>query len=153
MERSTYICKTRSYTPKLSQYAQIACITSPILDKCSYVSWGRVKKTITIRRISSLSLLKLLSLGGAVFWVLYVLLSFLYLLIGGDLHLPYTVGDVGEITSSTNGAKIFLLLAFFVAVFDFLFLFGFWLVVILGLWIYSKFKPIKISYYESETET
>jgi hypothetical protein len=112
-----------------------------------------MKKTITIRRISSLSLLKLLSLGGVVFWVLYVLLSFLYLLIGGDLQMPYSVGNVEEITSSTNGAKIFFLLALFVAVFDFLSILGFWFVVILGLWIYSKFKPIKISYYESETET
>ena len=112
-----------------------------------------MKKTITIRRFSSLSLFKLLILGGVVFWVLYVLLSFLYLLIGGDLHLPYSVGGVGEITSTTNGAKIFFLLALFVAVFDFLFLFGFWLAAALGLWIYSKFKPIKISYYETETET
>ncbi len=118
-----------------------------------YVSRVRMKKTITIRRISSLSLFKLLSLGGLVFWVLYVLLSFLYLLIGGDLQLPYSVGDVSEVTSSTSGAKIFFLLAFFVAVFDFLFLFGFWLAAAFGLWLYSKFKIIKISYYETETET
>ena len=64
--------------------------------------------------------------------------------------MPYSVGDVGEISSSTNGAKIFFILALFVAVFDFLSIFGFWLVVVLGLWIYSKFRPIEISYYETE---
>ena len=112
-----------------------------------------MKKTISIRRISSLSLLKFLSLGGAIFWVLYVLFSFLYLLIGGDLYLPYSVNDVAEITSPSNGAKIFFLLALFVAVLDFLFLFGIWLAAALGLWLYSKFKPIEISYYENEIET
>lgn len=85
--------------------------------------------------------------------MLYVLLSFLYLLIGGDLHLPYSVNDVSEMTSSSNGAKVFFLLAFFVAVFDALLIFCFWLSTVLGLWIYSKFKPIKINYYETEIET
>ena len=112
-----------------------------------------MKKTISIHRVSNLSLLKFLSLGGAIFWLLYVLLSFLYLLIGGDLYLPYSVNDVAEVTSPSNGAKVFFLLAFFVAIFDFLFLFGVWLAAALGLWIYSKFKPIDISYYEKETET
>ncbi len=112
-----------------------------------------MKKTISIQRISNLSLLKLLSLGGAIFWVLYVLFSFLYLLIGGDLYLPYSINDVGDISSPSSGAKIFFLLAIFVAVFDFLFLVGVWLAAALGLWIYSKFKPIEISYYEREIET
>ena len=112
-----------------------------------------MKKTISIQRISNLSLLKFLSLGGAVFWVLYVLFSFIYLLIGGDLYLPYSVNDVAETTSPSNGAKIFFLLAFFVAVFDFLFLFGVWLAAAFGLWVFSKFSPIDISYYENESET
>ena len=112
-----------------------------------------MKRTITIQRISSLSLLKLLFFGGVIFWVLYVVGSFLYLLIGGDLYLPYSVGEIEKVTSLATGAKIFFILAIVVAVFDFLFLFGFWLAAALGLWIYSKIRPISISYYETDIET
>ena len=112
-----------------------------------------MKKTITIQRLSNLTLLKLLLLGGTVFWLLYLLGSFLYLLFVGDLYLPYSMSGVEEVTTLATGVKVFFTLAFLVAFMDLLFLLGFWLIAILGLWLYSKFRPITISYYESDTGT
>ena len=112
-----------------------------------------MKKTITIQKLSSLTLLKLLLLGGAVFWILYLLGSFFYLLFVGDLYLPYSMSGAEEVTTLATGVKVFLSLAILVAFMDFLFLLGFWLIATLGLWLYSKFRPITISYYESDAET
>ena len=67
------------------------------------------------------------------FWILYLLGSFFYLLFVGDLYLPYSMSGAEEVTTLATGMKVFLSLAILVALMDFLFLLGFWMIASLGL--------------------
>jgi hypothetical protein len=112
-----------------------------------------MKTTVIAQRISNITLLKLLLLGGIISWTLFMLGLFIYLLAAGGLQLPYEINGVEEITSLTSGVKFFAMYTVSGVFLGFIFIIGFWLELVIGLWLYSKLRPIAISYYESDADT
>jgi hypothetical protein len=98
-------------------------------------------KTEVIERISSTTILKLLFLGNVITSVMLTLFLTLFVMIG---ILPLGSG-ADEISFSVSLGAIGIYFGFSIIILPFAVL-GIWLSTFPGLWLWSKFKPISVTY-------
>ncbi|MBT3045711.1 MAG: hypothetical protein G8D61_08815 [gamma proteobacterium symbiont of Ctena orbiculata] len=108
-----------------------------------------MRSSLTIKRISSLTLLKIMLITVLFPWILLDTVIILGHLINGDYVVNYTRGEGADKTTEQLSLWIYILISYpafvVLGVLSTLFL---WLPSAFSLWLWSRFRGMRIDYYE-----
>ena len=107
------------------------------------------KTTLTINRLSSITLLKIMLITGLFPWVLIDTGIILYHLINGDFVVNYTSGFGPEKIAEQISIGKYVLLSYPIFVgLGIIFTLMFWVPCVVSLWLWSKLRNMQITFYE-----
>ncbi|PVV08364.1 MAG: hypothetical protein B6D82_15275 [gamma proteobacterium symbiont of Ctena orbiculata] len=108
-----------------------------------------MRSSLTIKRISSLTLLKIMLVTVLFPWILLDTAIILGHLINGDFVVSYTRGEGAEKTTEQMSLWIYILISYpaFVLL-GVLFTLFLWMPSAFSLWLWSRFRNMRIDYYE-----
>ena len=111
------------------------------------------KHTLTIRRLSSVTLLKIMLVTGLFPWVLIDTGIILYHIVNGDFVVNYSSGIAPEQIAEQMSIGKYILISYpiFVLV-GTLFTLVLWLPCVLSLWLWSKVRNMRITFYELDSK-
>ena len=107
------------------------------------------KTTLTIERLSSVTLLKIMLITCLFPWVLLDTGIILYHLINGDFVVNYSSGFGPEKIAEQISIGKYVLLSYPIFVFfGIIFTLMLWVPCVLSLWLWSKVRNMQITFYE-----
>ena len=111
------------------------------------------KNTLTVKRLSSLTLLKIMLITGLFPWVLIDTGIILYHLISGDFVVNYSSGsDPDKIAEEISLVKYILLSYPLFIIVGVVFTLMFWIPCAFSLWLWSKIRNIQVTFYELDSD-
>ena len=112
-----------------------------------------MKKTITIKRLSSGTLLKVMLITSVFPWFAIDTAIILYHLISGDFIVNFTSGSGPDIIAEEISLGKYVLYSYpLIVLAGALFTLLLWIPSAFSLWLWSKFRNMKISYYGSGSD-
>lgn len=108
-----------------------------------------MKQTIEIKRLSSFTLLKILLITSIFPWVLIDTGLILFHLLNGDFIVNYNSGSGADAVAEQISLAKYVLISYpLVLLVGAIFTVPIWLFFAFSLWLWSKFRNLKIDYYE-----
>ncbi len=112
-----------------------------------------MKQIIEIKRLSSFTLLKIMFITSLFPWVLIDTGVILFHLLTGDFIVNYTSGSGAEAVAEQISLTKYVLYSYpLVLLVGAVFTVLVWLPCAFSLWCWSKFRNLKVSYYEVGSE-
>jgi hypothetical protein len=111
------------------------------------------RNALTVKRISSVTLLKIMLITAIFPWVLFDTGVILYHLISGDLVVNYTRGSGADKIAEQMSLGKYVLISYpLFVMLGTIFTLIFWIPCAFSLWLWSKIRNMQIDYYELDGE-